>query len=589
MKTTKLIQRTLGLTTKNQNVLESSILHNQPHCKSMKTYLIPPAAALTLLVLITLHSISTTSVAQSVQWTGQTDGLWATGTNWDPSGMPGSGADLTFDQADTYAIDLGGTTRTFNTGSFTEDYSFSNGTLRFTGNQSATSDTTVTINGVWDNNSGNNNTNISGGNWILNGNLTGNRFNLQSGATLTLQGSGTNNAQIYLNANTTLIYDKSANNLAGTQVISFSSASSVFRALQTVNTNMTISFGTNGTMENDSGSLWIHGGNIQIGANRTLNFTSATSSSFRLDNWIGLSADGTARTSTFNTETNVIIGNDSRGIRNFIGGSGGAAHSIIKTGAADLIVLPQGVNSYTGSTTISEGNIEIHSMAQLGNSSDAASNLVFNGGGLRYAAETDDSSSRGFSVTGSGANNGINVLESGVVLTLSGNLTGGGTFNKMGDGTLALTGDGSARSGATVVQTGTLLVEGTLGGAVTVNSGAVLGGSGTLTGATTISGTHSPGSSPGIQTFESDLTYNSGSSVLWELGANTTAGRGTNFDGIDVGGDLAFAGSTSLELIFDFSGSSVDWTDTFWENDFLGTDGWLLYDVDGTISDLGNF
>lgn len=559
----------------------------------MKKRLTIPVVALTLSVLAALHISNTTAVAQAVDWTGATNGLWATGTNWDPSGLPGSGANLTFGEADNHIIDLGGTTRTFNTGTFTEDYTFSNGTLSFTGNQTVpadNSDTTVTINGVWNNASGNNNTNITRGNWILNGNITGSRFNLQTGATLTLQGSGTNSAQIYLNANTTLIYDKAAVNLAGTQVISFSSnTNAVFRAVQPVNTNMTISFGNNGTLENNSGNLWIHGGNVQIGANRTLNFTTTTSSSFRLDNWIGLSANDTARTSTFNTETNVTIGDDERGIRNWIGGSGGEAHSIIKTGTADLIVLPQGVNSYTGSTTITQGNIRIHSMAQLGNSSDAASNLAFNGGGLHYEAETDDTSSRGFTVSGSGANNGINVVESGVVLTLSGSITGAGTFNKMGDGILALTGDGSARSGSTVVQAGTLLIDGTLGGPVTVNSGAVLGGFGTLTGATVISGTHSPGNSPAVQTFDSDLTYNSDASVIWELGANTTAGRGTNFDGVDVGGDLAFAGTTTLSLSFDFIGSDVDWSDSFWNSTITGTAGWLIYDVSGETSDFGNF
>jgi hypothetical protein len=75
--------------------------------------------------------------------------------------------------------------------------------------------------------------------------------------------------------------------------------------------------------------------------------------------------------------------------------------------------------------------------------------------------------------------------------------------------------------------------------------------------------------------------------VIWELWGNTdTAGdRGSVYDGINVDGNLDFAGATSLSLVFTGTGSSVDWTDPFWGSD----QNWTLFDVAGTTSNLINF
>jgi hypothetical protein len=111
-----------------------------------------------------------------------------------------------------------------------------------------------------------------------------------------------------------------------------------------------------------------------------------------------------------------------------------------------------------------------------------------------------------------------------------------------------------------------------------------LSGGGTITGDVTISGSHTPGFSPGVQTFADDLTYTVGSSVVWELIDNTIAGRGTSYDGIDVGGNLSFTGSTTINLDFALAGSTVSWSDGFWDTDITGTSGWKLFDVTGSIS-----
>ena len=187
--------------------------------------------------------------------------------------------------------------------------------------------------------------------------------------------------------------------------------------------------------------------------------------------------------------------------------------------------------------------------------------------------------------------------DAGETITVSGIISddGDGTgVDKTGDGTVILTGT-STYDDRTIVDAGTLLINGDNSGAVgtvtvdaTTNDVATLGGNGTVGGVTEIYGAHSPGSdSFGLQTFSGNLNYNtnadvnvSPASVIWQLGANSAANRGTDFDGIDVGGDLDFDSGATLELVFDHAGSTVDWSDPFWGGDRQ----WLIWDVAGTTT-----
>jgi autotransporter-associated beta strand protein len=235
-----------------------------------------------------------------------------------------------------------------------------------------------------------------------------------------------------------------------------------------------------------------------------------------------------------------------------------------------------GANQRIGNATTLAGDVEFIS---AGANQDR--DLIFSG------PVTIEGSTRTLTVnsrvnTGAGA---TGIFFNGVIDD-GGNTLG---LTKAGPGTLVLAG-ANTYGGATTVSAGTLLVNGDQSGAagtVSVASAATLGGSGTLGGATTISGIHSPGNSPGIQTFASDLSYTGGSaSVVWELTDNTsTQGSPAVYDQILVGGDLDFAAATSLSLVFNASGSGVNWTDSFWGSD----QAWTLYDVAGTTSNLGNF
>jgi hypothetical protein len=145
----------------------------------------------------------------------------------------------------------------------------------------------------------------------------------------------------------------------------------------------------------------------------------------------------------------------------------------------------------------------------------------------------------------------------------------------------------TATSGGQFLTSGHLLANGTLAGAaVSIQSTGTLAGDGTVNAATTIAGLHSPGNSPGVQTFGSDLTYQAGASVLWELIGNTTGGSG-NFDQIVLPtGNLTFSGSTALNLSFNGAGSAVNWSDPFWNVDRT----WLLHDLSsGVTTGIGDF
>lgn len=82
-------------------------------------------------------------------------------------------------------------------------------------------------------------------------------------------------------------------------------------------------------------------------------------------------------------------------------------------------------------------------------------------------------------------------------------------------------------------------------GDVTVATGATLGGSGTIGGDTTIQsgGFLAAGNSPGILSFDGDLTLEAGSATLMEITGTT---RGTQYDGIDVAGLLTYGGTLTL-------------------------------------------
>lgn len=163
-----------------------------------------------------------------------------------------------------------------------------------------------------------------------------------------------------------------------------------------------------------------------------------------------------------------------------------------------------------------------------------------------------------------------------------------GSLSKLGAGTISLT-NGNTYTGLTLIQEGRLDINGDqslASGQVSVFSGATLGGTGIIGGATFIQsgGIHAPGLSPGIETFALGIAYSNNATLQWELTANATATRGLQFDGIDVtGGELNVLPGADLSLIFNGSGSAVDWDNAFWDSGQQ----WLMFDLSGSATTNG--
>jgi autotransporter-associated beta strand protein len=221
------------------------------------------------------------------------------------------------------------------------------------------------------------------------------------------------------------------------------------------------------------------------------------------------------------------------------------------TGAGNLTFNGPGqltltaANTYTGTTSVADGTLRVEGSGRIASSArlDVAA-----GATLAFAR----SDGYGGAYDGKLAGAGLLRVESGTL-----NITGINAF-----------------TGTTTVLSGAVLdLDGRLDNtAMFVNAGAALMGTGSSAGLTTIAGLHDPGNSPGIQNFNS-LTYLASGSVRWELAGNTTADPGLNYDQILLTGSLTFDPATQFNVVFDGAGSTVNWTDTFWNSD----QEWLVY------------
>lgn len=142
-------------------------------------------------------------------------------------------------------------------------------------------------------------------------------------------------------------------------------------------------------------------------------------------------------------------------------------------------------------------------------------------------------------ITGAGAlvKQGAGTL----VLSASNTFTGPTTIS---DGVLALDGSGSlAGTTAIFIANGAKFDVSARINVFTVEAPQILAGSGTVEGDVAVSGTISPGNSPGTLVITNgDLTWNAGGSYDWEI-YDTDDGPGLGWDKIDVtGGTLLFSG-----------------------------------------------
>ncbi|HTK02929.1 MAG TPA: autotransporter domain-containing protein, partial [Bordetella sp.] len=183
---------------------------------------------------------------------------------------------------------------------------------------------------------------------------------------------------------------------------------------------------------------------------------------------------------------------------------------LVKTGDGTLTLL--GENTYAGGTAIDGGTI------QVGNGGTSGS------------------------LIGNVANNGALIFARADDLTFGGAISGTGSLRQAGGGNLTLVADSSAFAGTTDVATGTLTVNGKLGGTLSVADGATLSGTGSVGSTVLASGaTLAPGNATapaGSLSVNGDLSFGSGSAY------RVTAGPGLASNTfVHVSGTATLAGS----------------------------------------------
>lgn len=130
-------------------------------------------------------------------------------------------------------------------------------------------------------------------------------------------------------------------------------------------------------------------------------------------------------------------------------------------------------------------------------------------------------------------------------------------------GTLALAnGSSIAQSSSITVSENATLDVSAVSGGWTLGSGKTLDGKGTVNGNATINGNLKPGTSPGVLSFDDNLILGATASTTIEIGGTT---RGTQYDGIDVGGALTYGGALTFDMLTTFGVGSYTFNlfDTF--------------------------
>ena len=154
--------------------------------------------------------------------------------------------------------------------------------------------------------------------------------------------------------------------------------------------------------------------------------------------------------------------------------------ALTKQGVATLTLT--GNNTYTGGTTISAGTLQIGNGGTTG------------------------------SIVGDVTDNGVLAFNRSDTLTFGGAISGVGSLEQRGGGTLTLTGTSAAFAGNTSVLAGTLVVNGVLGGTLDVLAGGRLQGIGTV-GSTSVAagGTLAPGAPFGTLSVAGNIGFAPGS------------------------------------------------------------------------------
>lgn len=330
------------------------------------------------------------------------------------------------------------------------------------------------------------------------------------------------------------------------------------------------------------GSTWAPDNNIYVGFEGTGTLDVLDGATVSTENtgggaatiYIGLESgsQGTVNvsSSTGNTST-LSVTDDLR-----VGVNGSGTMTVEKGG---LVIV--GDNVHIGDGATANGTLHLNGDAtgrgivETGSviAGDGTVNLDLNGGILR--ANRDEANFlngfAGLTVGTEGAWFDTNTYTIGISTAF----TGTSTFNKLGAGTLVLTGNSSTFTGDATVNAGTLQMDGVLGGTMDVQSGARLTGIGQV-GVTTNRGVIAPGhsSSLGTLTIAGNYTPAGGSiEIRTQLGDDSSA-----TDRLVITGSTS--GATPVKVT-NFGGAGAQTTEGIKIIDVMGAS-------NGTFSLVGN-
>jgi autotransporter-associated beta strand protein len=333
-------------------------------------------------------------------------------------------------------------------------------------------------------------------------------------------------------------------------------AGSVAAGSVNISGNSSTSFAGNVTA---SGAVSISGGTVQTNGN-SISGSTVTQS--------GGSVTGGGSV----TATSAYIFDNSGAASSSASYGGPAAVNLTGGGNTTL----SGNNTYTGTTSISNG-----STLTAGSNTAVSPNSAISFGGSGNTLDLAGNSAFIISLTGGSGNvitstGGTASIQQG---SFDGTIQGGLGVTTTGAVTL---GGANTYTGATQVNGGSLSVSGSLGNSeVTVASGARLGGTGTIGGGAASvviqsGGTYSPGNSPGAQTIQGSLEFQSGSIFEWDLNASTEdPGEGVVnsgiFDQVTVNGTVS--GPAVFQIVLGTNGFSSPFWDTEkkWTDIFSGS------------------
>ncbi|NDG71091.1 MAG: hypothetical protein EBY32_07245, partial [Proteobacteria bacterium] len=343
--------------------------------------------------------------------------------------------------------------------------------------------------------------------------------------------------------------------------------------------------------KNGNGTLALTGENTFLSTNSS---TTLTINTGKLQIGIGGTAGSLGGTAVItNNGTLAFNRSDAINFTNTINGTG----NVIQAGTGTTTL--GAANGYSGTTSINSGALRAANPTSLGStaagtavSSSATLELsggisigaealslagtgISSGGALRsvsganaYAGEitlasasriNTDAGSLTLSGNTTGSNTNLSLGGEGDTVVTGGLSLGSGTLTKDGGGTATLNGSISY-SGATALNAGKLVINGSnSNSAITIASGATLGGAGTV-GAVTVNsgGFIAPGNSPGTLTV-GDLTLNGGGGYSWEL-ANATGTAGTGWDLINVSGSTTINANSGNKFTVYINGTPTNWS-----------------------------